>query len=126
MENKTKKLASIERSSDFLHLKQYGNKFKSCNWIVVSYSVNESKRLRFGWTLSRKVGKAVIRNKLKRWCREYFRNFLRDLDVVSGMDVNVVFRPISKDFYKDISRAELELQLEKFSKRILSKSIIPN
>jgi ribonuclease P protein component len=126
VESKTKKLTSIGRSSDFLHLKLHGCKFRSCNWLVICYIANSSGKARFGWTISRRVGNSVIRNKLKRWCREYFRNFLRDTDVVSGLDVNVVFRPISKDHYKNLSRKELEENLEKFCKRILSKPFILN
>lgn len=58
--------------------------------------------MRCGWTTPKNVGSAVIRNRLKRWCRVYFRSLTgsgRELPV----DVNVVFRPMKDDFYRKLS-----------------------
>jgi ribonuclease P protein component len=122
VENKTKKFTSLTRSSDFLHLKLHGKRFITANWLIISYLYNDSEKLRLGWTISRQVGNAVTRNKFKRWCREYFRLNLCGKDVVSGMDINVVFRPCSKDFYKKLSRKELEIHLDKFFRKIMGKA----
>jgi ribonuclease P protein component len=46
---------------------------------------------RFGVTVSRKVGGAVVRNKVKRWVRETCRRMQRD--VPEGLDLVIVARP---------------------------------
>jgi ribonuclease P protein component len=53
---------------------------------VVFVSEAESKRSRLGITVSRKVGNAVRRTRVKRWFREVFRNqapcFSKQVDMV--------------------------------------------
>lgn len=51
---------------------------------------NELGHPRFGFAVSRKVGNAVVRNKVKRRLREVFRH-ARPL--VDGVDVMVLARP---------------------------------
>lgn len=59
-------------------------------------------RLRLGWTLPRQVGSAVIRNKLKRWSRVYFRECVKAGEI-PPVDLNLVFRKTEGDFYKNLS-----------------------
>lgn len=58
--------------------------------MVVSYLITDNHFSRVGWTVPKFVGPAVVRNQLKRWGREFFRNII-DLDELS-VDVNVYFR----------------------------------
>ncbi len=58
--------------SDFLRLTASGSKIHTAHFIVVwSSEVVTSARL--GVTVSRKVGNAVVRNRIKRLLREYYR-----------------------------------------------------
>lgn len=57
--------------------------------------------LRFGCTVSGKVGTAVVRNRLKRWTREYFRKVAAN-GFNSEYDFNLVFRPMQKGFYEKL------------------------
>ena len=75
--------------------------------------------MRFGITISKKVGKAVLRNKLKRW----IRNILKDFSESSGQfsfDLNFVFKPVNNAFYKSLQfkefREQVELALRKIAK----------
>ena len=67
--------------------------------------------MRCGWTLPRYVGNAVVRNRLRRWSRVYFRTLLAKMEPGAKtlpIDVNLVFRKPeikgvdSEDFYKKL------------------------
>ncbi len=66
-----------------------------------SYGKTPEGYLRFGITISGKVGNSVTRNRLKRWCREYFRKTLEGR-TDRGIDANVIFKPVSAEFYRKI------------------------
>ena len=75
-------------------------------------------------TASRKVGSAVVRNKLKRWAREYFRDFVdRSNQTGSPIDVsiNIIFKPIDQGFYKGLKYDEFKKAMDT-GLEILSKS----
>ena len=54
------------------------------------FSPRDSEECRFGVTVSKKVGNAVVRNRVKRWLREGLR---RHQTLVGGVDVVVIARP---------------------------------
>lgn len=75
------------------------------------------------------MGSAVVRNRLKRWSREFFRRegqrFLAASQETSpsrGFDINVVLRRQSRDFYKNVSQNEFADSLEKGLFRIQEKA----
>lgn len=57
--------------------------------------------MRCGWTLPRNVGGAVVRNRLRRWSRVYFRKLIAANGSLP-VDVNLVFRKAPEDFYKKL------------------------
>jgi len=62
----------ILRRSEFLRLSRSGKKIQNKHFII-TFSPGRFKRTRLGITVSKKVGKAVTRNRIKRFAREYFR-----------------------------------------------------
>ncbi len=68
----------------------------------MNYIESQTGRLRCGWTLPRQVGPAVVRNRLKRWSRVYFRARLKEGHTLP-VDLNLVFRKTEGDFYKKLS-----------------------
>jgi ribonuclease P protein component len=58
--------------SDFLRLSKSGKRIQN-RYFIVYISHNDLKHCRLGLTVTRKVGKAVARNRIKRLAREYFR-----------------------------------------------------
>lgn len=71
------------------------------------------------WNISRKVAKAHIRNRIKRWCREFVRLELGPLFLEEGLDLNFAFRQQSKQFYKELRREEIDRELYRIQKKIL-------
>ena len=68
---------------------------------------NRSSLNRLGLTVSKKIGKAVHRNKLRRRLREIYR--LNENNLKSGYDIVIVAR--IKGRYSEYSELEKEFQL---------------
>ncbi len=62
--------------------------------LVVVRAANDLPGPRFGLAVSRKVGNAVVRNRVKRWIRESIR---LELSGIGGHDVVVIARPVAAD-----------------------------
>ena len=96
---------NIKRSSEFLALKQNGKRHWPTKWLLLNFQKNSLGQFRFGVTASRKVGPAVVRNKLKRWSREYFRSTLKAGSSFEA-DINLIFKPMEQNFYKGLPHEE--------------------
>jgi ribonuclease P protein component len=62
----------LRKRSEFLRVSQKSQKFAGPFFILL-YSQGASEVSRLGITVTKKVGGAVTRNRIKRLCREYFR-----------------------------------------------------
>ena len=78
----------LRKRPEFLRLRDSAHKFASWGILVV-WQVNGLTHARLGVTVSKKVGCAVTRNRIKRFVRETFRNHRFLLPAV---DVNVIAR----------------------------------
>lgn len=115
MENNTP-ISNSKNRLNFQLLRKNGHRVVLTSWLIVYWDYNDLHKTRIVWNLSRKVSNAVVRNKLKRWCRENIRNSEK-LSTL-GLDLNFVFKPQAKDFYKDLRREELDKELLKLEKKI--------
>ncbi len=78
---------------------------------MIQYIQTESSSTYVGVTASRKVGPAVLRNKLKRWVRNCVRSseFKEKLsERLHGFKLVFVFRPQVDDFYQQLSYGEFK------------------
>lgn len=63
---------TLRRSADYLRCYRRGRRLRG-SYARLHFAPNEEGHPRLGITASRKVGKAVVRNRLKRRVREVFR-----------------------------------------------------
>lgn len=82
--------ARIRRRWEYDRIHRDGLRVRTPGFTVVAHKTLTGSRARFGCAVSRKVGKAVIRNRIRRMMKELFRRTAADLPPV---DLVVVVRP---------------------------------
>ncbi len=101
---KKKRLA---KRREFLHVYETGRKLFT-RYSVLFFTANDLPYSRIGVTATKKIGKANVRNRLKRWTREVYRRAQalddRALDVVVNVRPNAVDVTFA-DYDEDLSRA---------------------
>jgi ribonuclease P protein component len=81
----------VRSSRDFAAIQKKGRKLQSPNFVVLSLRQLAPGPSRFGFAVSRRVGNAVTRNRLKRRLREMFRLHRREL--ATARDFVVIAKP---------------------------------
>lgn len=82
------KKVRLLRRSEFTSVAASAHKRHTPNFIIV-YGRNELLHPRIGITVSKRVGNAVCRNRLKRFIREFFRN---NQELFTRSDFNIIAR----------------------------------
>lgn len=77
------------KRSEFLQLTKYGKSEYNPHF-TIKYQDQHRNKSRFGVTVSKKVGGAVTRNRLKRLVREYFR--LNKHAITGNLDINIIIK----------------------------------
>lgn len=100
---------SLKRSSDFVYFKRTARKLKPSRWLTIYVSQSPEDYIQFGIIASRKVGSAVVRNKLKRWVR----SLIRDPKVKHTHNVFIfAFHSLDPDFFKNLKYRDFKEALE--------------
>jgi len=99
--NRTK---GLKKDSDFRKVYKHGKSFAN-KYLVIYILKNKSDYSRVGISVSKKVGKAIVRNKVKRRIRESFRLDV-DKKIKSGYDIVFIARVAISDMqYNEINKS---------------------
>lgn len=116
---RSRRLRVLKRRSEFLRTFRSGRKVRPAEWVVFNYSISES--FGCGWTCPRGVGSAPIRNRMKRWTRDWMRQKMKSDEGPPAVDLNVGFRPMPTDFYRQLKRTDFDQSMERGWKQLLSQ-----
>ena len=107
----------IRKKSDFVVLYKKGSRLRGKYFDVV-YCANQLPFSRMAVVVSKKVGNAVVRNRVKRWIRELFRRH-KDLMQVPS-DLILVIRKDILDLSREERAAEYYSALRRIARRRMS------
>ncbi len=105
-----KKTVRLLKRSEFLRLSSFGEKIQNKYFIAV-FTTGRFEEPRLGVTVSKRVGKAVTRNRIKRLVREYFR---LEKHHIGNWDINI----IAKKNVAGLSTAQIYSYLQKLFDKI--------
>ncbi len=75
---------------------------KISHWLLFSFVKNQRGNLRVGWTYPTYVGPAVVRNRFKRWSREFVRHLTENVKNTPA-DINILLRRKDAHFYRNVT-----------------------
>lgn len=84
------KAARLRRRAEFLSLQRSGRRRHTTHLVVIRRPA-EAACTRLGVTVSSRVGNAVVRNRIKRFLREVFRD--RRTAIAPPVDVIIIAKP---------------------------------
>ncbi|WHI81433.1 ribonuclease P protein component [Staphylococcus epidermidis] len=95
----------IKRNSDFQAIYKNGKSVANRQFVVYTYKNRDLKHFRLGISVSKKLGNAVTRNRIKRAIRENFKVHKQN---IIAKDIIVIARQPAKD----MNTLEIQSSLE--------------
>ena len=105
------KTARLLKRACFTRLSKFGKKVQTRYFIaLISDGITDTNRI--GLTVSKRVGKAVERNRIKRIIRDYYRN--RRSTLAGPRDINI----IARKQVSDLENSQIFVELDNLFKKI--------
>jgi ribonuclease P protein component len=113
-----KKAFRIKKNTDFQFVFKKGKSFANRQFIIYVLKKENQDKFRIGLSVSKKIGKAVKRNEIKRYIRQSFHEFKESVD--SGNDYVIIARkPAAEmDFHEVKKSLQHVLKVAKVFKQL--------
>jgi ribonuclease P protein component len=108
----------LRRRAEFLAVQDKGARINA-DCLLVVWRRNEVGGTRLGLTVSSKVGPAVVRNRIRRHLREFFRK--RQAEFPKGVDVVVIARSSASDASQPVLHRAFARALAELKKKVPSR-----
>ena len=109
-------VARLKRRAEFLHVAGKGRKAPVHGLVLQALIRDDDGPARIGFTVTKKVGNAVVRNRTKRRLREIARLLLRDAPV-HGVDLVLIGRDTTRSRPFGLLMSDLRRALDKVGAR---------
>jgi ribonuclease P protein component len=109
----------ILKHSEFVRLSKLGKKIHDRYFIAV-FSRGRFERTRLGITVTKKIGDARTRNRIKRLVREYFR--LNKQNIAGSWDINIIAKKEAANLSSDQAFSSMQSIFDQISRRYLSST----
>ena len=99
-------LITIKKRSEFTRSNKFSNKIHTSNFIIQKLDSNKSDDIpHFGFTITKKIGSAIVRNKIKRRLKSIIKELLRCNDKYFDLNFNYILickKEIVRVSYNDL------------------------
>lgn len=100
-----KNIQRLKTRDEFTKILRGGKRLRFKNWLVINLQFHSKNKIQVGWTVPGYVGTAVVRNRLKRWLKDYLANHWQiDEKLHEGCILHFYFQKHEKSFYRDMDR----------------------
>ena len=100
------RLITIKKRSDFIRSNKFSKKIHTANLIIQKFEANVVNKVpHFGFTITKKIGSAIVRNKIKRRLKSIIRELLKYKDKYFDLSFNYILickKEIVKVSYDDL------------------------
>lgn len=100
----------LKRRSDFRKVYNFGRSFANRELVLFVNKNNGKDNFRIGISVSKKIGKAVTRNLVKRRIKNALIEILKEIKIINNVDIVIIARaPTAKMNYEQFNRSLRDL-----------------